>query len=311
MIKVGISSCLMGQKVRFDGGHKASLFCQQELSKYVQFQPLCPEVGIGLSVPRPSIRLEQHDEKGVRAFIPKTETDVTEQLQGFANQHQDKFTQLSGYVLCAKSPSCGMERVRVYKPGEKHNEKNGVGIFTQRLMELQPNLPIEEDGRLNDPFLRENFILRVFIYADWQGLTRPLTKKALLDFHTRHKLLLLAHNQPLYRQIGHELAQTHQITERFENEYISRVMEALSKPASRKNHTNVMQHVQGYFKNYLSEVEKEELAELILQYRKGIEPLSSPLTLLKHYQKIYPNDYLASQSYFNPYPQQLKLRYGL
>ncbi|CUS48895.1 MAG: hypothetical protein HLUCCO02_02525 [Idiomarinaceae bacterium HL-53] len=318
MVKVGISACLMGDEVRFDGGHKKSSFCANELIKHVEFVKLCPEIGIGLPTPRPSIRLEwlEDDVSGssaqrVRAYIPKTSQDVTAELQNFAITRKSKLSELRGYILCAKSPSCGMERVRVYKPETKFNEKTGVGIFVKQLQEMFPVLPMEEDGRLNDPLLRENFILRVFVYADWKSLRHPRDKKELIAFHTRHKLLLLAHNQPLYRALGKKLGEMREVTSEVAEDYIQNVMQALAKPALRNDHTNVLQHAQGYFKQQLTATEKEALAELILAYHDGLEPLSAPLALIKHYQRLYPHKYLAEQSYFSPYPASLKLRYGL
>lgn len=311
MIEVGISACLMGQKVRFDGGHKASHFCQHDLGRHVRFVQLCPEVGIGLRTPRPAIRLEGDDPAAARAVMPKTGEDLTAQLSGYADQQQAKLDRLSGYILCAKSPSCGMERVRLYQPGEKHNQRNGVGLFARRLMELYPALPVEEDGRLNDPHLRENFVLRLYVYHDWRQLPEAPRKKQLYDFHARHKLTLLAHNQAVYRQLGKELASQEEFTAEFLTDYIQRLMAALGKPASRADHTNVLQHIQGYFREQLSSTERQELADLILAYRQGTEPLAAPMTLLKFYLRRYPNDYLAQQSYLEPYPDDLKLRYGL
>lgn len=311
MIKVGISSCLIGHKVRYDGGHKASDFCQNDLNEFVEYLPLCPEIGIGLPIPRPSIRLEGLENGTTRALITKTGEDITSKLRDFADVRKHQLSELSGYVLCAKSPSCGLERVRLYTPGEKDNRKAGVGIFAQRLKELEPALPMEEDGRLNDPHLRENFVLRLFVYSEWKALPQPLKKKGVLAFHTRQKLLLLAHNQPEYRALGKRLGELEQLNESFAQDYIVQVMNALAKPASKANHTNVLQHVQGYFKTNLSTAEREALAQLILEYRAGLEPLSAPLTLFKHYLKLYPKDYLTGQSYFQPYPQSLRLRYGL
>ncbi|RUO25595.1 hypothetical protein CWE09_02370 [Aliidiomarina minuta] len=312
MIKVGISSCLLGQKVRFDGGHKRSSFCDDELGRHVHFVPYCPEVGIGLSVPRPTIRLEgEGDTDSPRAVIPKTGQDITVELADFADQRQTQLAELSGYVLCAKSPSCGMERVRVYQPDSNMNSKEGMGIFAARLRQLMPALPLEEDGRLNDPLLRENFILRLYVYNAWQRLPQPLQSADLHQFHASQKFTLLAHNQPVYRRLGRELAQQKRITAEFKTYYIETLMDALSQPASKKNHTNVLQHIQGFFKDQLDSDEKEELASLILEYREGQQPLMVPLTLIKHYLKKHPDDYLLQQSYLSPYPNDLKLRYGL
>ena len=309
-LTVGISACLLGDEVRFDGGHKRSAFCDDELSRHVEFVRFCPEVGIGLPIPRPTIRLEKHD-NDVHAVIPKTGANVTRELSDFADKIQLKAKQLSGYVLCAKSPSCGMERVKLYDPETGHAKKEAMGIFAARLRELNPALPLEEDGRLNDPHLRENFILRVWVYGHWQALPKPLTKKVLLDFHTRCKLLLLAHDQPAYRELGKRLGEAEKIDEAFAQQYIIDVMQALSEPASKRNHTNTLQHIQGYFKGQLSAQQKQELSEMILQYHDGILPIMAPLTLIRHYLREFPNDYLAQQWYIQPYPEDLKLRYGL
>lgn len=310
MIYVGISACLLGQKVRYDGGHKSSDFCQQQLAKHVEYLPLCPEVGIGMSVPRPTIRLVGDVQKP-RAVVQKTGEDVTERLADFANAREQQLNKISGYILCAKSPSCGMERVRVYAQDSNANVKDGMGIFAQRLRAMFPALPMEEDGRLNDPLLRENFVLRLYVYYEWQKLPKPITKHELYQFHARHKLLLLAHNQPVYRQLGKTLAEVDTLTEAFTDDYLLRLMTALAKPASRRDHTNVLQHVQGYFKQHLDSAGRTELAELILRYNDGQEPLAAPLTLIQHYLKRFPDPYLQSQSYFQPYPDNLRLRYGL
>lgn len=309
-IKVGISACLLGDLVRYDGGHKRSAFCVDELGRHVEFVKLCPEVGIGLPIPRPTIRLEQHGDE-VRAVIPKTGADVTSALTEFADRAQAHLRQLSGYVLCAKSPSCGMERVKLYDPDTGSSRKSGEGIFVRRLRELHPALPIEEDGRLNDQHLRENFVLRVFVYARWQQVKDNLSKAVLLDFHTKLKLLLLAHDQELYRSLGRFVADCRMVTPDVGIDYIEQVMSALSKPASRANHTNVLQHIQGYFKTQLTTEQKQELSDLILAYRQGDQPLLVPLTLIRHYLREYPNEYLAKQSYIEPYPNDLKLRYAL
>ena len=309
-IKVGISACLLGDQVRFDGGHKRSSFCADELQRHVEFVKLCPEVGIGMPVPRPTIRLEQH-QTGVRAIVPKTGEDVTQRLSEFADRAQPHLQQLSGYVLCAKSPSCGMERVKLYDPQTGHARKEAQGIFVQRLRQLHPALPLEEDGRLNDAPLRENFVMRVYVYHAWQQLPKPLTKADLLRFHTSLKLLLLAHNQQQYRALGRLVADQQKISAEFSKSYIEAIMAALAHPATRANHTNVLQHIQGYFSQHLNAEQKAELSELIMAYHDGIQPLLAPLTLLRHYLREFPDAYLAEQRYLNPYPADLKLRYAL
>ncbi|MCC5879044.1 MAG: DUF1722 domain-containing protein [Idiomarina sp.] len=310
MIKVGISSCLIGEQVRYDGGHKRSAFCDEELRRHVELVPYCPEVGIGLGVPRPTIRLEG-DVDAPQAVIPKTGQNVTAGISDFATNRQRQYTQLSGYVLCAKSPSCGMERVRVYKPGTNENAKDGMGIFARRLREMFPALPLEEDGRLNDPLLRENFVLRVYVYDAWKKLPQPLKSADIQAFHARQKFTLLAHDQPTYRKLGRELAEQKTMTPEFATYYIETLMNALTQPASRKNNTNVLQHIQGFFKDHIESAERQELAELILEYNAGRVPLMVPLSMINHYLRKHPDAYLSQQSYLRPYPDDLKLRYGL
>ncbi|RUO21756.1 YbgA family protein [Aliidiomarina haloalkalitolerans] len=309
-VYVGISACLVGKKVRYDGGHKANDFCQHQLAKHVEYLPLCPEVGIGMSVPRPTIRLVGTPED-TRAVVQKTGEDVTDKLANFATVRTSQLDQLSGYILCAKSPSCGMERVRLYNEESNANRKEGMGIFAAKLRVLYPALPMEEDGRLNDAALRENFVLRMYVYYEWKNLPQPLTKKDLYRFHARHKLLLLAHNQGVYRALGKELAQQDLLSDEFLTNYIFRLMRALSKPASRRDHTNVLQHVQGYFRKHIDSKQRTALAQLVLDYRRGTEPLAAPLTMMRHYLHMFPDLYLQEQSYFQPYPDDLKLRYGL
>ncbi|MFD1008311.1 YbgA family protein [Oceanisphaera ostreae] len=310
VIRVGISGCLVGQKVRFDGGHKRSDFCSEQLAEFVEFVPVCPEMAIGLGSPRPSIRLVNLGED----IIAQTAkgVDVTAALRDYGRNLATQFSGLSGYVLCAKSPSCGMERVRVYHESGKGNAKEGVGIYTQELMQAQPLLPLEEDGRLNDALLRENFVTRVFALHDWQCLCHEgITAAGLITFHSRYKYLLMAHHRESYLQLGKLLADLSVDVAAKADAYIKGLMQALSIIVTRKNHTNVLQHLQGYFKRMLNARQREELSDTITQYRQGILPLFAPITLLRHYLKEFPNEYLQQQVYLNPHPEALRLRYGI
>lgn len=310
VIRVGISGCLVGQKVRFDGGHKRSDFCTEQLAKFVEFVPVCPEMAIGLGTPRPSIRLINQDDK-IIAQTAKGD-DVTSALREYGRTMTTQFAGLSGYVLCAKSPSCGMERVRVYHESGKGNVKEGVGIYTQELMQAQPLLPLEEDGRLNDPLLRESFVTRVFALHDWQSLCHEgITAAGLIAFHSRYKYLLMAHHRESYQQLGSLLSDLSVDVNTKADAYVEGLMQALAKPVTRKNHTNVLQHLQGYFKRMLNTGQRQELARTIAQYHEGILPLLAPITLLRHYLKEFPNDYLHQQVYLNPHPEALRLRYGI
>lgn len=309
-IQVGISACLLGQQVRFDGGHKRSDFVENELTRYFSFTSVCPEMAIGLGSPRKAIRLVKRDDI-IYVEASDGSFDVTEQLTTFSQQQTAKFDHLAGYILCAKSPSCGMERVRIYS--SKGSAKEGVGVYARILMATNPLLPVEEDGRLCDPILRENFVTRVFAYHDWLTLQNSgITRGKLIAFHSRYKYLLFAHQPAAYKSLGKLLGDAVDLPlETLASRYISGLMQGLQQRVSRKNHANVLQHLQGYFKKYLSAAQKAELQTTIDKYRRGLLPLMSPMTLLQHYLREYPNPYLASQVYFNPHPEDLALRYGL
>jgi uncharacterized protein YbgA (DUF1722 family)/uncharacterized protein YbbK (DUF523 family) len=311
-IAVGISSCLLGQEVRYDGGHKQSRFCRQELAEYFDFEPNCPEMAIGLGSPRKSIRLvKQQDLISLQASDGSF--DVTQKMLDYTQHRLPQLGHLSGYIVCAKSPSCGMERVSVYSPSTNNAAKEGVGLFTAELIKAYPLLPIEEDGRLNDPILRENFVNRVFAFHQWQVLAEQgLTVAALQAFHAKYKYLLMAHHPEKYRKLGPLVANIQGPHEKqgFDN-YIKAFMEILRHNCSRKNHTNVLQHLQGYFKRDLSSQQRSELSERIHQYREGILPLLVPISLIQHYLREHPKQYLAQQAYLSPHPDKLKLRYSL
>ncbi|MBJ3814503.1 DUF1722 domain-containing protein [Shimwellia pseudoproteus] len=314
-IPVGISACLLGQAVRFDGGHKSLSFARDALAPWVHFEPVCPEMAIGLPVPRPALRLIEQDSAIRLVYSNRSPGDLTQQMQHFARQQTRKLHHLCGYIVCAKSPSCGLERVRIYDPDGKNNRKAGTGIFTAELQQALPWLPIEEDGRLTDPAIRENFVERICALYELNQVPDAagrVSRGAMMAFHSRYKLLLLAHSQPDYRALGRFVAQMHQWPDMalFFAEYRLRVMALLAHHATRRNHTNVLMHVQGYFRPQLTSRQRQELATLIDHYRQGLQPLLAPLALLRHYMAEYPNDYLAQQRYFDPYPAALRLRYG-
>ncbi len=309
---IGISGCLTGSAVRFDGGHKRMAFVMDGLASWVSFKPVCPEMAIGLPVPRPALRLVQTPVGEIEMrFSHAPHDDVTQKMAAFAADYLPRLGELSGFIVCAKSPSCGMERVRLYDEKGNRGRKEGVGLFTKALLEQYPWLPVEEDGRLHDPVLRENFVERVFALHELNTLrTSGLTRRALLDFHSRYKLQLLAHHQAGYRQIGPFVASLHEWEDldAFFVAYREKLMTILKKPASRKNHTNVLMHIQGYFRNQLTTRQRGELRDVILHYRAGLLPILAPLTLLKHYLAEYPDRYLLTQNYFDPYPEDLALR---
>jgi uncharacterized protein YbgA (DUF1722 family)/uncharacterized protein YbbK (DUF523 family) len=310
-IQIGISACLLGEPVRYDGGHKRLPFADDELSRHFDFLKICPEQAIGMGVPRPTIRLVGDPDKPQLIGSSNAELNVTDAMQAFAKETTPKLTEISGYILCAKSPSCGMERVPVYDEQGNGLGKVGVGLFARQLMAVHPLLPVEENGRLNDVHLRENFVLRVVAYSRWQAIiAQGLNSKLLEDFHRRHKFLLLAHNQAIYRELGPIVAEAGEINERGER-YIKKFMLALKQPASTKNHTNTLMHIQGFFKDHLDADDRLKLTETVRDYAAGQLPLLVPLEMLSHYLKKYHIDYLLDQYYFDPYPRDLKLRMGM
>ncbi|WP_447018405.1 YbgA family protein [Shewanella algae] len=309
-IQLGISACLLGQQVRFDGGHKNSVYCQQELRQHFDFVPVCPEMAIGMGAPRKSIRQVRRGDE-FRIQSRDASLDVTESLQSFSEQKVAELGFLSGYLLCAKSPTCGMERVTVYKEGGDQGNRSGIGVFAKALMQRWPQLPVEEEGRLNDLVIRENFFTRVYAFHDWQCLLHSgLSLHKLTQFHARYKYLLLAHSPAQYRQLGPLLAEGGEDLQETARRYFEGFMEALKNKASRRNHTSALQHIQGYFKQKLTKAQKAELSQAIDEYRQGLQPLLVPLTLIKHYLREHPQPYIAAQVYLNPHPQELKLRYA-
>jgi uncharacterized protein YbgA (DUF1722 family)/uncharacterized protein YbbK (DUF523 family) len=309
-LHIGISACLIGEKVRFDASNKPSKFCINELSNHVSFKSFCPEVAIGLPIPRPTIRqIKQNDMISVSR--PDGTGDVTEALAAYGKKVANLTKDLSGYIFCAKSPSCGMERVKVYSPQGNSLKSNGIGIFANEIMKANPLLPCEENGRLNDSLIRENFIARVYAYKHWQQLSASgLTKHKLTTFHSQYKYTVMSHDLVSYKELGQLLARSDIALEDMAEQYISGLMQALKTMATRKKHANTLAHMQGYFSKHLRSFERQELTQQINDYRLGLVPLVAPLTLIKHYLLQYPKNYLSRQAYLSPYPDQLRLRYA-
>lgn len=308
-IVVGISSCLLGEKVRYDGGHKHDSYISKTLGQYFDFQTFCPELDIGLGVPRKPIRLTRNDSQSIRCLaVDNPELDFTDALEESANQKKQWHSELCGYILKKGSPSCGMERVKLWNDAMPTRE--GVGIYAAKMIENFPYLPIEEEGRLGDAVLRENFIQRVFTLHRWRRLVdQGMKLQGLLDFHARHKLIIMSHHQDSYRELGRLLAGADKgnVVE-LAQEYLFKLMQALKIPATRKNHVNVLQHIQGYLKNLLDAEDKAELTETVEKYRLGQLPLIVPITLLNHFFRKHPNAYIASSWYMRPYPEEMSLQ---
>ena len=310
-ILVGISSCLIGEKVRFDGGHKQNRYVLDTLGQYFRYRPFCPEMAIGLGVPRETIRLVAVDGKTEAIGNKHNELNFTRPLIQSAEDQLSWRRQVFGYIVKKDSPSCGMERVRVY-----HGElprREGVGLYTARLMKNFPALPIEEEGRLGDPVLRESFVKRVFIYRRWHELLgKGLDWAGLTDFHARHKLILYSHNQQLGRRLGRELAAAQQQTRQdpvldYAPQYLAQLMVILKISAKRSNHVNVLEHIRGYLKQDLDKSDKQELTDSIENYRMGLLPLIVPITLLRHHFRRNPNRYIERSYYLQPHPDELML----
>ncbi|GAB2191519.1 DUF523 and DUF1722 domain-containing protein [Sessilibacter sp. MAH1] len=315
-IPVGISACVLGQEVRYNGGHKRSRFCTDILSKVFDFKPYCPEVAIGLGIPRPTIRLVGDPEKPRVIGSDDPNLDVTERMYSYSDTTSKQLTDLCGYIFIKNSPSCGAFRVKVYNDDTSSksygypSEEKGRGVFAAAVMDNNPVLPVEEEGRLNDPPLRENFILRVFALHYWrESVEKKPSFAALVDFHSRYKYTLMAHSQKGYREAGRIVANHDKKPEReVLDQYIHCFMATLSKPATRKNHCNTLQHILGYLKRTVDGEIRKDLLEVIDLYRRGIVQLSVPVTMIKHYVDRYGNDYIRSQVYLDPYPLELGLR---
>jgi len=307
---IGVSSCLLGQKVRFDGGHKHDRWVTDVLGSWVEFVPVCPEVEIGLGTPRPTIRLERHGST-VRLICPGDGADHTDAMNAFAEKRTAALARqrLCGYILKKDSPSCGMERVRVYDRGGVP-ARDGRGVFAATLLRRLPTLPVEEEGRLNDPRLRENFVTRIFAHQRWLEMEREgVTRARLFRFHERHKYVLMAHSQAGMRRLGHLLGSAAKRTDttRLAHEYLEGFTAAMQRVPTPKNHANVLQHIVGYFSAALDPGDRAELAGTIDEYRLGRLPLVVPVTLVRHYVRKHEVPYLLDQVYLSPHPAELML----
>lgn len=309
-IKIGVSTCLLGEKVRYDGGHKHDRYITGTLGRYFSFVPVCPESECGLGIPREAMRLEG-DVAAPRLVTNKTGRDLTEQMTRWIGPRLDQLAgeDLCGFIFKKGSPSSGLYRVKVYN--DKGNPvSSGSGLFAAAFTRRFPRIPVEEEGRLHDPVLRENFIEQVFALRRWRdALKRRQTVGNLVDFHTREKLLLMSHSTRHYRAMGKLVAEGKGMAPAsLYTTYESMLMEALGLRATAAKHTNVLMHILGYFKKQLSADEKQEVLELIENYRQERVPLIVPVTLMNHFVRKYQQPYLGNQTYLNPHPIDLQLR---
>lgn len=311
-IPVGISRCLLGEEVRYNGGHKLSRYCRDHLSNYFEYRDTCPEVEIGLGVPREPMRLVEEGTEAnshIRVLeIKDRSKDHTEALSKLADQKEGQIKPLCGFIFMQNSPSCGAYRVKAYHPNGNVQHTNGKGAFAQRVIQNMPWLPVEEAGRLMDAQLRENFITRVFVLNQWNTINnKDMARKDIIDFHSGHKYLVMAHSQKHYKLLGKLLARAGRYSiELLAARYRNILMNGLTVMAGRKGNSNALQHMQGYLKNKLSKEAKADLAQVIESYRLGEVPLIAPLTLLRHYADLA-GDYYAGQSFLMAHPKQLGL----
>ncbi len=310
MIKLGISTCLLGENVRYDGGHKLDRFLTDTLGQYVRYVPVCPEVECGFGIPREAFRLVG-DPESPRLITSRTHQDYTERMTGWAGRRVIELEAdgLCGFIFKSNSPSSGMERIKVYNE-EGMPVKKGRGVFARIFMEHFPLLPVEDEGRLHDPGLRENFVERIFALRRWrETLSKRYTMGGLVEFHTDHKLLILSHSERHYRSMGRLVAAGKGVPlKELYARYETLLMEALRLKTTPRKNGNVLMHMMGYFKDRLAPDEKQELLEVIGLYREGYIPLMVPITLINHYVRKYNEPYLGRQTYLRPHPVELQLR---
>ena len=310
-LRLGISSCLLGQEVRYDGGHKRDPFLTDVLGDYVTWVPVCPEIELGLGAPRPTIRLERAENGSARLTMPSSGEDLTGRMRAFAADRVERLAthDLAGYVLKKDSPSCGMERVKV-RESDGSMTRKGVGSFATELLRLAPDLPVEDEGRLHDPKLRENFIVRVFSYRRWRDLEHAgPTRRRLMEFHAAHKYVLMSRNQAGTRRLGRLLSEATPAEAVFAvaEAYRSGFTRVMRRAPGRKGHTNVLHHLAGHVSDGLDPGDRSELTDSIGQYHAGLVPLIVPVTLLRHHVRKFEVDTLQNQVYLWPHPHELML----
>jgi len=310
-IKIGVSSCLVGEKVRWNGDHKQNHYVREVLADYFEYVSVCPEMEAGMGVPRETVAL-YGDLKKFQMISKKTQTDWTKPMQKYTKGKINSLAQedLCGYIFKSKSPSCGLGRVPVYSEIGSHKVKHGSGMFAQAFIQKFPLIPIEDEGRLNDPRIRENFIVKVFSFYRLKNLFETgFSSGALVKFHTQHKFLLLAHSRKHYDSLGQLVAKPKSLkAEELKGNYGKVFMEALSLKSTPKKNTDVLLHMMGFLKKILTKGEKEDILSAIEDYRKELLPLIVPVTLIRHQVNKHNIEYLRDQVYLNPHPKELMLR---
>jgi len=310
-IKIGVSSCLIGEKVRWNGDHKQNHFVREILANYFEYVSVCPEMEVGMGVPRETVALYGNLEKS-RMISKKTQTDWTKPMEYYIKDRISSLEHenLCGYIFKSKSPSCGLGRVPVYAEFGSHRVRHGAGVFAKAFTNKFPLVPTEDEGRLNDPMIRENFIVKVFSFSRLKDLFKiNFSIGKLVRFHTQQKFLLLAHSRKYYDELGQLVAKPKSLTkEVLKEEYGKTFMKALTFKATPKKNTDVLLHMMGFLKKVLSKGEKEDILNTIQDYRRGLFPLIVPVTLIRHQAKKHNIEYLKDQAYLNPHPKELMLR---
>lgn len=309
---VGVSSCLLGAPVRHNGGHSRHRFLTDELDRFVDWLPVCPEAEIGLGTPRPTLRLRRRDEEE-RVVSNADGTDHTEALAATADRHLERLREADGYVLKNKSPSCGLFALPVADDDGNRVHGSGRGAFADRLTRLLPSLPVEEQGRLTDASLREWFVERLFAHARLRALfSGDWRTRDLVEFHTRHKLQLMAHSPEGYRETGRLAAHAGAVPrESTEEAYTEAFHRTLTVRSSRGKHANALQHALGMLSPLLDDARRHDLLASIEDYRQERAPLSLPMALLRHNCAPEEVRWVRDQTYLRPYPDELRLRHAV
>lgn len=307
---LGVSACLVGKPVRFDGGHKEDRFISRHLVKVAELKPICPEMGAGLGAPRPTIQLRQVDNQ-IRLVANKNpDQDFTDLLNNYSESALPALAELDGFIFKKNSPSCGVFRVPVVINQEGYREYDGQGLFAQAFSRRYPLIPVEEEGRLNDAGIRENFFERVYAYQRWKAIANAdHNLQGFIEFHASHKLMLMARGSSYYQELGRMVAGVTpaSLTTR-RAAYIQRFSEVMQLRTARGRHVNVLQHIMGYLKEALGREDKQELLSVFEAYRNKELPLITAITLLQHHLRKHPRPYINAQHYLQPYPAQLALR---
>ena len=308
--RVGVSACLLGKTVRFDGGHKNNKLIVDSLSEFVELKSVCPEVECGLPTPRPAMRLRQQGGE-IRLLVNKAPfEDKTGQMMSYTEKKMPSLGNLDGFIFKKDSPSCGAFRVPVVINDDGYRNRDAIGLFAKAFMQHYPLVPVEEEGRLNDNAIRENFFERVYAHQRWNSIDSPDTNlKGLVEFHSRHKLMLMGRGSSYYQELGRLVAHTTRtnLTEQ-RQAYISRFMQVMAMRSRPGRQVNVLQHIMGYLKPVLSHDDKQELLSVFESYRLNELPLITPITLLRHHLRVHPQPYIDQQYYLVPFPGQLALR---